>query len=94
MFIINSDTSYFINIYGFSVFYTVFLYLQMILIMSDKSMMENREDRINVIKPTIGMIALLIALDYLGKKDILNIISLSSSTSNISDDTGISSWIF
>ena len=94
MFIINSDTSYFINIYGFSVFYTVFLYLQMILIMSDKSMMESKEARMNSIKPTIEMIALLIALDYLGKKDILNIISLSSSTSNISDDTGISSWIF
>ena len=94
MFIINSDTSYFINIYGFSVFYTVFLYLQMILIMSDKSMMESKEARMNSIKPTIGMIAFIIALDYLGKKDILNIISLSSSTSNISNDTGISSWIF
>ena len=83
MFMIISDTTYFINSYGISVFYTVFLYLQMILIMSDKSMMEKKEDRINVIKPTIGMIALIIALDYLGKKSILSIISLSSSTSNI-----------
>lgn len=56
--------------------------------------MESRKDKLNVIKPTIGMIALIIALDYFGKKSILSIISLSSSTSNISDDTGISSWIF
>lgn len=96
MFILLSDdgSEYCINSYGFSVFYTIFLYIQMILIMSDKSMMKNREDKIKNIKPTIEMIALLIILDYIGKKGYFNIVSLSSSTSNISDDTGISSWIF
>lgn len=96
MFILLSDdgSEYCINSYGFSVFYTIFLYIQMILIMSDKSMMKNREDKIKNIKPTIEMIALLIILDYIGKKGYFNIVSLSSSTSNIPDDTGISSWIF
>ena len=45
--------------------------------------MESKEARMNSIKPTIGLIAFIIALDYLGRKGILNIVSLSSSTSNI-----------
>lgn len=93
MFINTSGRIYFINSYGISVFYTVFLYIQMIIILSDKSMM-SKEDKMNNIKPTIEMIALIITMDYLGRKGYLNIVSLSSSTSNISDDTGISSWIF
>lgn len=93
MFINTSGTIYFINSYGISVFYTVFLYIQMIILLSDKSMM-SKEDKMNNIKPTIEMIALIILLDYLGRKGYLNIVSLQSSTSNISDDTGISSWIF
>lgn len=76
MFIFTSSTTYFINSYGLSVFYTVLLYIQMILIMSDKSMMENKKDKLNNIKPAIGMIALIIAMDYLGKKGILPITSL------------------
>ena len=76
MFIFTSSTTYFINSYGLSVFYTVFLYIQMILIMSDKSMMKNKENKINNIKPALGMIALIIAMDYLGNKGILPTISL------------------
>ena len=94
MFIFPSSTTYFINSYGLSVFYTVLLYIQMILIMSDRSMMENKKDKLNNIKPAIGMIALIITMDYLGNKGILPTISLQSSTSNISDNTGTSSWIF
>lgn len=76
MFILLSDdgSEYCINSYGFSVLYTIFLYIQMILIMSDKSMMKNREDKIKNIKPTIEMIAFLIMLDYIGKKGYFNIV--------------------
>lgn len=94
MFLTTSGTVYFINSYGISVFYTVCLYIQMIILLSDKSMIKTREDKINNTKPEMIATALIIALDYLGKNGYLNIVSLSSSTSNISDDTGISSWIF
>ena len=76
MFIFTSSTTYFLNSYGLSVFYTVLLYIQMILIMSDKSMMKNAKDKLDNIKPAMTMIALIIAMDYLGRKGILPTISL------------------